>query len=146
MKERYVVDTNVLIAASAGDPQDPKDIDATPEDPSLRLKIFCWLEEFRASPSRLVFDDAWKIYREYTNKLNDQDFGIQVVIHKLSTSAVDNVRVEYDDNGHGCLPGGTGHPWPLRGSTGICPDASSAQSSTTGTVPAQGRTVQVLIL
>ena len=104
MKERYVVDTNVLIAASAGDPQDPKDIDATPEDPSLRLKIFCWLDVFRGSSSCLVFDDAWKIYKEYRNKLNDQDFGIQVVIHKLSTSAVDSVRVEYDANGHGCLP------------------------------------------
>ena len=104
MKERYVVDTNVLIAASARDPQDSKDIDATPEDPSLRLQIFCWLDEFRASPSRLVFDHAWKIYKEYKNKLNDQDFGIQVVIHKLSTSAVDNVRVEYDTNNHGCLP------------------------------------------
>ena len=104
MKERYVVDTNVLIAASVGDPQDPKDIDATPEDSSLRLKIFCWLDEFRASPSRLVLDDAWKIFKEYGNKLTDQDFGIQVVIHKWSTSAVDSVSVEVDANGHGCLP------------------------------------------
>ncbi|MCY3536511.1 MAG: hypothetical protein OXI08_10985 [Cyanobacteria bacterium MAG IRC4_bin_6] len=104
MKERYVVDTNVLIAASAGDPQDPKDIDATPEDPSLRLKIFCWLDAFRASPSHLVLDEVSKILKEYRNKLDEQDFGVQVVIHKWSTSAVDNVRVEYDANGHGCLP------------------------------------------
>lgn len=104
MKERYVVDTNVLIAASAGDPQDPKDIDATPEDPSLRLKIFCWLDAFRASPSHLVLDEVGKILKEYRNKLDEQDFGVQVVIHKWSTSAVDNVRVEYDANGHGCLP------------------------------------------
>lgn len=104
MKERYVVDTNVLIAASAGDPQDLRDIDATPKDASLRLKIFCWLDKFRASSSHLVLDDAGKIFKEYGNKLNDQDFGLQVVIHKWSTSAVDNVSVEYDANGHGCLP------------------------------------------
>ena len=104
MKERYVVDTNVLIAASAADPQHPKDMDATPQDQSLRLKILGWIKEFSASPSRLVLDDAWKIYKEYTNKLTDQDFGIRVVIRKWSTSAVDNVRVEDDTNGHGCLP------------------------------------------
>ncbi|KKZ15215.1 MAG: hypothetical protein TH68_01575 [Candidatus Synechococcus spongiarum 142] len=104
MKERYIVDTNVLIAASAGHPQDSKDIDATPKDLSLRLQIFNWLDQFSKSQSHLVLDDAQKIYKEYRNKLNDQDFGIQVVIHKLSTCSVDIVSVEYDANGHGCLP------------------------------------------
>lgn len=104
MKDRYVVDTNVLIAASAGDPQDPKDIDATPQDPSLRLEIFYWLDEFRVAPSHLVLDNDGKIYEEYRNKLSEQDFGIQMVIHKWSTSAVDDVSVEYDANGHACLP------------------------------------------
>ena len=105
MQDRYVVDTNVLIAASAADPQNPTDIDATPEDQVLRLKVFAWLNEFgMSSLSRLVLDEAGKIYEEYKNKLNDQDFGIQVVIHKWSTSAVDSVNVEYDANGHGCLP------------------------------------------
>ena len=40
MKARYVVDTNVLIAASAADPIHPKDIDATPADPGLRKVIW----------------------------------------------------------------------------------------------------------
>lgn len=104
MKDRYVVDTNVLIAASAGNPEDPKDIDATPQDPSLRLEIFRWLDEFRAAASRLVLDHAFKIFKEYGNKLSDQDFVIQVVIHKWSTYAVDDVSVEYDANGHARLP------------------------------------------
>ena len=39
MRARYVVDTNVLIAASAADPVHPKDIDATPADPALRRKV-----------------------------------------------------------------------------------------------------------
>lgn len=104
MKDRYVIDTNVLIAASAGDPQDPKDIDATPQDQFLRLKIFCWLNGFKVAASRLVLDGSGKIHEEYRNKLNDQDFGIQVVIHKWSTCAVDDVSVEYDANGHACLP------------------------------------------
>lgn len=103
MKERYVIDTNVLIAASAANPTDPKDIDATPDDPAQRMRVWQWLSEFQDSPSKMVLDAANRIYSEYTNKLGFNDYGIQVVIHKWSTAAVDNVEVEYDVDGHGIL-------------------------------------------
>ena len=82
MKPCYVVDTNVLIAASAADPQQPKDIDATPADPGLRLQVWAWLDRFRSSEARMVLDTDNKISEEYTNKLGFNDFGIQVVMHK----------------------------------------------------------------
>ncbi len=104
MKDRYVVDTNVLIAASAADPARPRDIDATPDDPALRQKILEWLEEFRAGDSRLVLDSDLKIYDEYCGRLDHQSFGVQVVVHKWSTSAYDNVDVKYDEDGYGVLP------------------------------------------
>ncbi len=104
MRARYVVDTNVLIAASAADPTDPKDIDATPTDPALRLDVWRWLDLFQQSESRLVLDLEMKIYAEYNNKLGFNDFGIQVVMHKWSTAAVDDVNVVYDADGHGVLP------------------------------------------
>lgn len=104
MKPRYVVDTNVLIAASAADPQHPKDMDATPTDPAERMKVWAWLDEFQQSDSRLVLDDARKIYDEYLNKLGFGDFGILVVMHKWSTAAVDDVSVDYDEHGNGVLP------------------------------------------
>lgn len=104
MRDRYVVDTNVLIAASAGDPQHPKDIDATPTDPLLRKKVWSWLDEFQQSDSRLVLDLAGEILKEYNNKLGFNDFGIQVVMHKWSTAAVDDVQVHYDSDGNGVLP------------------------------------------
>lgn len=104
MRERYVVDTNVLIAASAADPVHPKDINATPDDPALRLVVWNWLNDFQLSTSRLVLDLAGKIYEEYGHKLGFNDFGIQVIIEKWSTAAVDNVDVRYDQNGHGVLP------------------------------------------
>lgn len=104
MKARYVVDTNVLIAASAADPVHPKDIDATPHDPALRQQVWQWLAEFDQSDCRLVLDEAGEIYREYNHKLGFNDYGIQVVMHKWSTAAVDNVQVAYDDQGHGVLP------------------------------------------
>lgn len=103
MKARYVVDTNVLIAASAADPTHPRDIDATPADPKLRLQIWQWLDAFQLSSSRMVLDRAGGIFTEYRNKLGFNDFGIQVVIHKWSTAAVDNVDVDYDEHGHGVL-------------------------------------------
>lgn len=104
MRDRYVVDTNVLIAASAADPIHPKDIDATPADPYLRKQVWKWLDKFQQSDSRLVMDDSGKIFEEYNNKLGFGDFGIQVVMHKWSTAAVDDVPVDYDDHGHAVLP------------------------------------------
>ncbi|MGQ8878689.1 hypothetical protein ACUTR7_14365 [Delftia sp. NA_296.1] len=103
MRARYVVDTNVLIAASAADPTHPKDIDATPDDPMERQKVWQWLDEFQQSTSRLVLDLVGEIFKEYNNKLGFNDFGIQVVMHKWSTAAVDNVDVAYDEHGHGVL-------------------------------------------
>jgi len=104
MRERYVVDTNVLIAASAADPVAPVDIDATPDDPGFRLQVWQWLCDFQEGDSRLVLDDALRIFSEYGNKLGFNDYGIQVVMHKWSTCAVDSVQVEYDEDGNGVLP------------------------------------------
>ncbi|KEF41996.1 MAG: hypothetical protein ER33_08345 [Cyanobium sp. CACIAM 14] len=104
MKERYVVDTNVLIAASAADPLHPKDIDATPADPELRRQVWQWLRQFRESSARLVLDQQQEIYREYRHKLDGNDYGLQVVIHKLSTCAADIVSVAYDADGNALLP------------------------------------------
>jgi len=104
MKARYVVDTNVLIAASAADPVHPKDIDATPSDAGLRELVWCWLDEFQRCDAHLVMDCERKIFDEYKHKLGFNDFGIQVVMHKWSTAAVDDVPVAYDSQGHGVLP------------------------------------------
>ena len=99
-----MVDTNVLIAASAADPVNPKDIDATPPEPALRMQVWNWLTQFEQSDCRLVLDGAGEIYNEYRRKLGGNDFGIQVVIHKWSTAEVDVVPVDYDPDGAGVLP------------------------------------------
>lgn len=104
MRARYVVDTNVLIAASAADPTNSRKIDATPDDPALRMEVWLWLSRFDESDSRLVLDGENKIFDEYCNKLTFNDYGRQVVVNKWSTSAVDNVAVEYDEHGEGVLP------------------------------------------
>lgn len=104
MRGRYVVDTNVLIAASAADPVNPADIIATPTDPALRLEVWQWLDTFEKSDSRLVLDLDSRILEEYNKKLEYMDFGIQVVMSKFDKCAVDSVTVDYDEHGHGTLP------------------------------------------
>lgn len=104
MKERYVIDTNILIAASASDPKNPRDIDATPSDPAERMKVWEWLNNFLRSSSRLVVDSEGIIEEEYGRKLGFNDFGVQVIIRKMSSGASDFVDVAYDANGHGILP------------------------------------------
>lgn len=104
MRTRYVVDTNVLIAASAADPLHPKDIDATPDDPVMRQKVWEWLNEFDTGTSRMILDSRGSIFKEYSNKLGFNDFGIQVVMHKWDTIAVDLVDVAYDSYGDGIIP------------------------------------------
>lgn len=103
MRARYVVDTNVLIAASAVDASSPIARDATPSDPSLRMKVWQWLFDFQQSESHLVLDGEEEINLEYEKKLGFNDYGRQVVKHKWDTCAVDLVSVAYDSNGDGVL-------------------------------------------
>lgn len=103
MRPRYVVDTNVLIAASAVFPLSPTAQTATPADPELRRQVHDWLNEYQASDSRMVLDGEGKIDQEYRDNVGFNDFGRQVIIHKWSTCAVDVVDVLYDDDGNGYL-------------------------------------------
>lgn len=105
MKERYVIDTNVLIAASASDPKASRNIDATPSDPEERMKVWEWLNRFLLSNSRLVIDGGCGIEKEYRRNLGFGDFGLQVVIQKMQRADCDFVSVSYDENGHGIIPG-----------------------------------------
>ncbi len=103
MKARYVVDTNVLIAASAVFPLSGSAAIATPTDPELRQRVHDWLLEYKMSDTRMVLDSEGKIQDEYKKNMGFNDFGLQVVIHKYSTCAVDLVDVLYDDDGNGFL-------------------------------------------
>jgi len=80
----HVVDTNVLLVASAAHPYSPFDDTHVPA--AERSLVFEWLAAFRSDDGRqLVLDDRLKIYEEYRNKLTDQDYGLQVVKEKMQT-------------------------------------------------------------
>lgn len=100
MRDRYVVDTNVLIAGSAAT---NNDIDATPQDSKLKMQIWQWLANFEQSKSRLILDSSGKIEEEYRRNLAYQHYGLYVFQNKSDTCAIDYVHVGYDSDGHGIL-------------------------------------------
>jgi hypothetical protein len=98
----FILDTNVLIVASAADPSSP--FDDTHVPPAETGIVFEWLAAFRADASRrMVWDDAWEIYAEYRRKLTDQDYGLRVLAEKMATARF--VRIERDGDGSAKVPG-----------------------------------------
>ena len=97
----HVVDTNVLIVASSSDSASPAfDTDVPVQQ---RRVVFEWLAVFRNDPGRVaVLDQGFQIWKEYRNKLGDQDFGLRVMIEKLTTARFHNIG--YDQDGLARLP------------------------------------------
>lgn len=97
----HVVDTNVLLVASAAHPYSPFGDTHLPA--KEQRVVFEWLATFRAAAGRrIVLDREWKIMSEYKNKLTEQDYGLQVAIEKMSTGHW--VTLEWDRNGHAVVP------------------------------------------
>jgi hypothetical protein len=97
----HVVDTNVLLVASAAHPYSPFDDSHVPR--KEQMKVLDWLSAFRADPDRrLVLDDLFKIYNEYRNKLTDQDYGLLVVHEKMNS--LRSVGVSWDGSGYAVVP------------------------------------------
>lgn len=97
----HVIDTNVLLVASAADPHSPFSGSDLP--PDLQAQVFEWLVSFRQDPAQvLVLDDWFRIYDEYRNKLTEQDYGLQVVSEKMNHARL--VPVAYDTDGAALVP------------------------------------------
>lgn len=109
MADSSVVDTNVLIVASAADDGSPFRPDATPvEEAKLRDEVLTWLKAFELDRERnVVLDWDWHIGSEYQNKLNlEQDYGWLAIMSKKDRNEVVWVGVDVDANGHAMLPTG----------------------------------------
>lgn len=106
MAEARVVDTNVLIVASAADDASPFQPGATPvQEAKLRQQVLDWLLAFERDADRhIVLDFNWCICKEYLKKLTEQDLGWQVIMAKQDRGEVVWVNFESDANGHAILP------------------------------------------
>lgn len=109
MADGSVVDTNVLIVASAADDGSPFRPDATPvQEAALLQEVLDWLKEFELDSERsVVLDWDWHICNEYQNKLNlEQDYGWLAIMSKKDRNEVVWVGFDVDVNGHAALPAG----------------------------------------
>jgi len=106
MPESRVVDTNVLIVASAAHTTSPFPEDETPvSEAVLREQVLAWMEAFENDPERhAVMDWDWHICTEYQNKLTEQDYGWLALMHKRDKNEVVWVGIEVDEHGHAVLP------------------------------------------
>ena len=104
--ECRVVDTNVLLVASAADAASPFGADSTPiEEAALREQVLEWVHGFESDPTRqVVLDYGWDICAEYQNKLSEQDYGWLVMMHKIDHNEVVWVDVQPDADGNAVLP------------------------------------------
>jgi hypothetical protein len=97
----HVIDTNVLLVASAAHPFSP--FSDTHVPPEHRERVLDWLVAFRSSLDRLlVLDRTMRIYEEYRHKLTDQDLGLQIIHQRLLDAEF--VDIDLDEDGHGRVP------------------------------------------
>lgn len=107
MTDARLVDTNVLIVASAADTASPFQPGNTPIQEKLhRDKVLGWLRDFEFDSTRhAILDWDWHICSEYCNKLNpEQDYGWLAMMAKRDHDQVVWVGLELDNDGHALLP------------------------------------------
>lgn len=98
----HVIDTNVLLVASAAHPGSPFKETHLPAE--QREVVFEWVAAFRNDKRRLVLDGQFAIYEEYRRKLTDQDFGLLVVLEKMRTAWMRQVEISYEGDGTAIVP------------------------------------------
>jgi hypothetical protein len=98
----HVLDTNVLLVASASDPSSPFN-DSAHVPPAEQRKVLTWLHEFRKDGSRHLLLDRQNLLRqEYKRQLGRNDLGYKVFIEKFQTARFH--RIELDEEGGVRLP------------------------------------------
>lgn len=93
-----LVDTNVMLAASAVHELSRVAARAMPREDVLREQVFLWLVAFDESANHLVLDDVGLIREEYERNLpynwQAQEYGLQVLQSKLDRNQVDFVPIQ----------------------------------------------------
>lgn len=89
-----LIDTNVMMAASAHAATEVRDV--TPTDPDQRECIHDWLDRFSSTAECWVLDAQDYIEDEYLRNLTGQDFAMQALLQKRSTGRVLLVDVQYE--------------------------------------------------
>lgn len=93
----FLIDTNVMMAASAVRELSRLVTVAMPREAELRGRVFEWLARFDQSDSRIVLDDVGLVQDEYERNLpynwREQEYGLLVLQSKLDRTQVEFVPI-----------------------------------------------------
>lgn len=93
-----LIDTNVMMAASAVRELSSVVVRAMPREVELREQVFEWLAAFDQSDDRIVLDDVGLIRDEYERNLpynwQEQEYGMQVLQSKIDRTLVEFVPID----------------------------------------------------
>ncbi len=93
-----LIDTNVMMAASAVRELSKVAMRAMPREVELREQVFEWLAAFDQSNDRIVLDDVGLIRNEYERNLpynwQEQEYGLQVLQSKIDRTQVEIVPID----------------------------------------------------
>lgn len=97
----YLIDTNVMLAASAKyDPLSRLSTEAEPQEDELRSLVFNWLYRFEKSEDSIVLDEEMLIRDEYERNMpfncymQAQEYGLQVLQLKHDQGMVEYVPLD----------------------------------------------------
>jgi predicted nucleic acid-binding protein len=96
---RFLIDTNVMLAASAVLELSNVATRAMPREIELRQIVYEWLVSFEQSNDRIVIDDLGLVRKEYERNMpfeewHAQEYGIQVLQNKFDRNLVDEVPID----------------------------------------------------
>ncbi len=93
-----VIDTNVLIVASGEHIESPFSSANHPVESSAQAEqVFNWVSTLETSAARMIMDCDDIIYKEYRNKLTEQDYGLIVLREKMRRGEMDYVALEWEE-------------------------------------------------
>ena len=100
----FLVDTNVMLAASAISALSNLAERAMPREIELRELVYDWLVKFDQSDDRMVLDDVGLVRDEYERNMpynwQEQEYGLQVLQSKRDRMQVDDVPIDtFEGNG-----------------------------------------------
>lgn len=94
----YLVDTNVMLAASAVQELSNLAVRAMPQEIELREMIYKWLVDFDQSDRRIVLDEEGLVRDEYERNMpfsmREQEYGMQVLQSKLDRNLAAYVPID----------------------------------------------------
>jgi hypothetical protein len=94
----YLIDTNVMLAASAVGALSKVAVRAMPQEIELRELVYQWLKDFDLSDRMIVLDEDGLIRHEYERNISfnyqEQEYGMQVLQNKLDVNLVRYVPID----------------------------------------------------